>query len=393
MIKTIILTTAKATLNIIYIPIKCFKIQDKVVFLSRQFDYPNLDFTLLSEEILRLSPKTEVVFLCKKLRTGLLNKISYIGYIFVAMYHLATSKKAIVDTYIIPVSVLNHKKELEILQIWHALGAIKKFGHQTIDKFSGNKSDIAKAMNMHQNYDYVTAIGNRTADFFAEGFNIEKSKVKLIGMPRIDYILKEDLEKDASIYEKYPRLKEKKNILYVPTFRKEQINFMNEIYEKFDFENYNLVIKYHPLDKSRRNKENPINKKAVTITDKEINIFDLYKLCDIIITDYSSASLEACVLDKPIYFYVYDIDEYKEDPGLYIDLFEEMPNCTSREFDQIMNWIKQDEYDIDWVREYKNTYFHIDLSQNCTKALAEFILEGKEQNIPVTAQTAQGVQD
>jgi len=121
MIKTKILKILKAILNIIYIPIKWFKTQEKVVFLSRQFDYPNTDFLLLSEEIIKLDPKVHVVFLCKKLRAGFLNKILYIGYIFVCMYHLATAKKAVVDTYVIPVSILNHKQELEIVQIWHAL--------------------------------------------------------------------------------------------------------------------------------------------------------------------------------------------------------------------------------------------------------------------------------
>ena len=41
------------------------------------------------------------------------------------MYHLATSRACIVDTYIIPVSILKHRDELIIIQIWHALGAIK----------------------------------------------------------------------------------------------------------------------------------------------------------------------------------------------------------------------------------------------------------------------------
>ena len=119
--KTIMLNTAKAILNIIYIPIKLFKTKDKIVFLSRQFDEPNLDFMLLHDELLKSNPNIQIVFLCKKLKPGILSKVKYIGYMFVCMYHLATSKKAVVDTYVIPVSLLKHKKELEIVQIWHAL--------------------------------------------------------------------------------------------------------------------------------------------------------------------------------------------------------------------------------------------------------------------------------
>jgi len=254
---------------------------------------------------------------------------------------------------------------------------VKKFGHQTIGKKTGAKSSIAGAMDMHKNYSYAIAIGDKTKAHFSEAFNMQKDKIELIGMPRIDYILSEDAEKNETIYEKYPRLKEKKNILYVPTFRKNQVNLMNEIYEKFDFEKYNLVITYHPLDKSKKEKQNPINEKAVVIIDKDIVIYDLYKLCDVIITDYSAASLEASILEKPIYFYLYDVDKYMEDPGLNTDLFEEMPNCTSKSFDEIMGWIKQDEYNLDWVKDYRDTYFDIDLEQNCTEILAKFILEGE----------------
>ena len=374
--KVIILNILREILNIIYIPFKALKARNKIIFLSRQFDYPSLDFVMLSKEIKLKNPNIEIVFLCKKLRKGIINKIKYIGFILLSMYHLATSKKAIIDTYIIQISLLKHKESLEITQIWHAIGAVKKFGYQTIGKFSGNSKEIAETMNMHKNYNYVIATGNRTAEFFSEGFNIELDKIKLIGMPRIDYILEQNDEIKKEFYSKYPELKNKKNVLYVPTFRKDQINNMNEIYEKFDFENYNLVIRYHPLDKTKKNKGNPINEKAITIYDKNINIYDLYKFCDIIITDYSSASLEAAILEKPIYFYLYDIDRYQEDPGLNMNLFEEMPNCTSKKFDEIMNWIREDSYNLDWVREYRDTYFDIDLRENCTQNLMKLILEG-----------------
>jgi CDP-ribitol ribitolphosphotransferase len=252
-------------------------------------------------------------------------------------------------------------------------GAIKKFGYETLDKKSGSSSKMAKHMNMHKNYDYVIAPGHETAKHYSECFNIEIEKIKIIGMPRIDYILEEDIEKEEKIQSRYSKLKNKKNVLYVPTFRKDKMNDMNQVYEKFDFDNYNLVVKYHPLDKSIKNIINPVNDKAIAIYDEDINIYDLYKLCDIIITDYSSASLEASLLHKPIYFYVYDIDDYIDDPGLNVDLFKEMPNCTSKSFDEIMNWIKEDKYNIEWVKNYKSKYFNIDFNNSCTENLLNFI--------------------
>jgi CDP-ribitol ribitolphosphotransferase len=117
----VFLTVFKFILNAIYIPFKFFKTKNKVVFMSRQFDFPNLDFVLLSEKMREKDREVKIVFLCKKIRKGLLNKVSYIGFILSSMYHLVTSKICIIDTYIIQVSILKHKKKLKIIQIWHAL--------------------------------------------------------------------------------------------------------------------------------------------------------------------------------------------------------------------------------------------------------------------------------
>lgn len=117
----VFLTLFKFLLNAIYIPLKFFKTKSKVVFISRQFDSPNLDFVLLGEKMKEKDPEVKSVFLCKKLRKGLISKISYIGFMLASMYHLATSKICIVDTYIMQVSLLKHKKKLRIIQIWHAI--------------------------------------------------------------------------------------------------------------------------------------------------------------------------------------------------------------------------------------------------------------------------------
>lgn len=194
-------------LKLIYVPLKLFKIKNKVVYISRQFNHPTLDFTLIKDEIEKIDNNIENVFLTKRLEKGLFNSISYILHIFKQMYHIATAKVVIVDTYCIAVSVLKHKKETKIIQIWHALGAIKKFGYQTIGKKAGADIKIAKIMHMHENYDYVLASSKVTKQLYLEAFNIKEEQIKYIGLPRIDYIMK---KKNAQkIYEEYPRIKRK----------------------------------------------------------------------------------------------------------------------------------------------------------------------------------------
>jgi len=119
--KLLLIRFAKLLLNIIYVPFKLLKSQNKIVFISRQYDKPGTDFILIKEQIEEQNINIETVFLCKKLKNGFTNKLGYIYFIFKCMYHLATAKTCITDTYNIPISILNHKENLKIIQIWHAM--------------------------------------------------------------------------------------------------------------------------------------------------------------------------------------------------------------------------------------------------------------------------------
>ena len=74
-------------LNIIYSIFKLFKVKNKITFISRQSNTPNIDFILLSNE---LKSEYEIIMLCKTLDKGIFNKIKYIFHMFKQMYHIAT---------------------------------------------------------------------------------------------------------------------------------------------------------------------------------------------------------------------------------------------------------------------------------------------------------------
>ena len=122
---------------------KLRKTENKIVWLSRQSNEKSEDMSMLSDEISKLSPETKQVFrLCRlKDESGL--SVSYIFFILRDMWEIANAKIAITDTYSIAVSCLNHKDSLKIFQIWHALGAVKKFSLQSAGKAQGRDSRVA----------------------------------------------------------------------------------------------------------------------------------------------------------------------------------------------------------------------------------------------------------
>lgn len=366
--KNVLLKILVIFLKILYLPMKLFKVKNKITYMSRESNFETLDFKMIRQEVEKEYPEYENVILCKKIEDGIINKISYCGNVFRQMYHLATSKVIVLDTYSITACVLSHKKETKIIQIWHALGAIKKFGYQTIGTKSGSNINTAKIMCMHKNYDYVLAPSVATAKNFEKAFNVGEEKIKYIGLPRIDYILHKDEQKKNEIFNEYNISENKQIIIYVPTFRKGEEVELDELVEKIDTRKYLLVIKLHPLDL----KEYVYKQKDGVIYDTKFKSYDWLKIADKIITDYSSLSIESSLLNIPIYFYTYDLKKYQENNGLNFDFEnEEIGKYNTGNVDVLLNMIKED-YDYKALEDFKNKYISID-TNNCTKQIVEFI--------------------
>ena len=365
---SIILYIERFGMSFVYFFIKFFPIQkNKIIMLSRQSNDINIDFKMLLDEFSNQDKNIKVKVLCKEVPENIIGRIKYCFFLIICLYHISTSKVCIIDGYSIPISCLKHKKDLKIIQIWHSLGAIKQFGKQVIGKKEGSKSEISKIMKMHQNYDYVLCASDATREFYKQGFGVDESKILKLGMPRIDYLLGKDEKinkKIENLYKDYPNLKEKKTILYVPTFRQGKSVHIYDLINSVNTDEYNLIIKLHPLDKTIVDSKYTINNKYST--------FDLLKIADYVITDYSALSLETSILDnKQLYFYLYDIEDYKMDRGLNVNLREEMPNYTFSNIDDIIKNIQEDNYNFEELKKFRDKYVQT-VDTNNSKRIVEF---------------------
>lgn len=351
-------------IQLIYCVFKAFPVKCKVTYISRQSNQMSLDFLLLYKKMEQLAPQVQQVVLTKKLESGLINKLRYCFHVLAQMYHIATSKVVILDGYCIAASVLHHKKETTIIQIWHALGAIKKFGYQALDTSEGSSSSLAETMHMHANYDYVFCASRNTAKLFSEAFNTPLEKFEVLGMPRVDYIL-ENPDRNEEIHRDHPEYAGKKTILYIPTFRKKETLKLDELIRSVDTQNYNLIIKPHPLDST------VIDPKF--LVEPKYGTYDLMKFADYIITDYSATSLEASLLGKPVFFYLYDYETYVDARGLNIDPFREMPGASSRDIKTIVEIIENDSYDYKELQNFRSKYVETSGFSN-TERIAQQII-------------------
>ena len=84
------------------------------------------------------------------------------------------------------------------------------------------------------------------------------------------------------------------------------------------------------------------------------DIAELYLISDILITDYSSVFFDYANLKRPMLFFTYDLDKYRDVlRGFYIDMETELPGPLLFTNDEIIDSIKN----IDKVSEkYKDVY-------------------------------------
>lgn len=361
--------------SLIYAILKLLPVQKKVLFLSRQSNQPSLDFRMLAEKIEELHPDYRCVMLCKFIEPGLASKIGYCFHMLRQEYHLATSRVVVLDSYSILTSCLHHKKSLLVIQMWHSVGTMKKFGYSILDKPEGSSSVVAHAMHMHENYDYMLASAEAYKPHLAEGFNQPVSKIMTLALPRVELLKSAEYKEKTrkKIFERYPELDDnKKNIVYAPTFRKEareQEPFreaLESLASAIDHEKYNLILKLHPLAAQTVSAPG-------AITDTEFSTFDMFFAADAVISDYSCAIYEAAVLDLPLYFYAYDLDEYLSIRDIYMDYRNEVPGPICRTASELADALEEP-YDMERLRAFTNKYVSPE-NHDETRRIADFIFD------------------
>ena len=370
----LILYIVKVHFIIIYFFIKLFTKQRKQVYLlSRQFNSPSINYQMIIDELEKKGILYKVK--CKKVNTGINDSVRtqgnysnttgfikkvfgnlkgsaeyYFG-LYGQMVSIAQSKVIIVDGYNLPVSLLKHKKGTKVIQQWHALGAIKKFGYQSIGKVDGINPDVARILKMHAGYDYVISGSKGMNKYFAEAFNVDKKKVLPIGTPIVDFLKTTDRKTEKALYKRYPQLKDKINVLYSPTFRNKKNYNYDEIINNTDFNKVNLIITNHS-----KVEETTTDERVISINSAEFSTFDVLKLCDYVITDYSALMIDAAIINKKILLYVYDYDQYSEENGVNINMLKEFPKISSKTAKKIMGIIQNDKYDVKSFDKFKGLY-------------------------------------
>ena len=353
-------------MRLAYAPMKLRRARFRVTIVSRQSSRPTEDIALLARYLGEYHPDLEVRVLCRSMENS--SSAAYVLHMLRQMLSISVSPMVVTDGYSIPVSVLNHRKNTFVLQMWHALAAVKKFGYQTLDRPGGRSGELARLMCMHRNYDGILCPGEEIGKAFCEAFDASPEKLVIMGLPRIDLICGgEKAGEDPR--EKYGIPKDREIILYVPTFRRNAGIPVRELLEAVDPRRFSLVIHPHPLSEL----EDPqlLEEYPDAVLDRQYSSYEWLRVCSRVITDYSALGLEAALTGKPVYFYLYDVREYLQSVGLNIDPRQEISAACAESGPELKRLLSE-EYDTEALERFRDRFITID-TDHCTQKLGEYI--------------------
>jgi CDP-glycerol glycerophosphotransferase (TagB/SpsB family) len=191
-------------------------------------------------------------------------------------------------------------------------------------------SPLVKAANkvlrpqLSEKYDYILGTSRATCERFASAFGVQAQQVINGGYPRTDVLLSRDDEARFRMPEEerviaqcraYAR-EGVRVMLYMPTFR----DWRNDadrvipidwsaLDEALQAHGGALFCKLHPNDQARL--PDLAGASRIHLIPSSVDPYPILKHTDALISDYSSIFFDYLLLDRPLVFYPYDLDDYR----------------------------------------------------------------------------------
>ena len=215
-------------------------------------------------------------------------------------------------------------------------------------------------------WDYLVSPNHYSTEIFKRAFNFKQTMLET-GYPRNDYLVNfndenyiHKLKVDLGI----PR--NKKIMLYAPTWRDNE--FYGRGRYKFDIQldldkmketlgdEYIILLRMHYLIAENINVEK-YEGFVIDFSSYE-DIRDLYLVSDILLTDYSSVFFDYAILNRPMYFFTYDLESYRDTlRGFYFDFEKDAPGPLLFNTSEVIDAITSEEDEYYMKRQsFRNTY-------------------------------------
>lgn len=224
---------------------------------------------------------------------------------------------------------------VKLIQTWHGT-PLKKLGLDIENiTMPGTTTEL-----YHQNFvkeanrwDVLISPNHYSTDIFRHAFGYQ-NEIAEVGYPRNDKLANSTEPQITALKRKMGIPLNKKVIMYAPTYRDNQFfqkgkySFelpfsLKEFQERFGKDAV-LLLRMHYLIANSMDISGFENFSYDVSSYADIS--ELYLVSDLLITDYSSVFFDYAYLKRPILFYPYDYEIYKDElRGFYLDYQKDLP--------------------------------------------------------------------
>lgn len=229
---------------------------------------------------------------------------------------------------------LKKREGMVFLDTWHGT-PLKKLVFDLDDIHAASQNHKTMFRKQDKDWDYLISANPFSTDVFERAFDYPREQIIEYGYPRNDVLYAPDREQIAAEVRRELGIPEgKRVILYAPTWRD------NQFYGKGKYK-FSLALDLQRM-KEEFSKDSVLLLRThyyiadqIDLTGVEDFVYNgskyedvsrLYLISDICITDYSSVFFDYANLRRPILFYAYDYEDYKDEiRGLYISMEDDLP--------------------------------------------------------------------
>lgn len=261
---------------------------------------------------------------------------------------------------------LPRKKDQIMLETWHGT-PLKKLVFDMEDVHAVNPRYKDVVYKQSRGWDYLLSDNPFSTEKFQSCFRFDKEKILEAGYPANDPLYDPNLEERAvQIKKKLGIPLDKKILLYAPTWRDD--NYYDAGVYKFELaldlerlwkefgDEYVILLRMHYwiIDKIDLSKYSGFTYNVSAYDD----ITELYMISDICMTDYSSVFFDFANLRRPILFFTYDLDKYRDVlRGFYLDVEKDLPGPLLLTNDQVVDAIRNiDKVSAEFKEKYDDFY-------------------------------------
>jgi len=358
-------------------------VQRRVVLATSHADALGGNLAAIRDGIARDAPAVSVTALAHRSTTGARARLSGALQGVRAGYHLATASLFVVDDYYFPIYAIRPRRGTRIVQVWHASGAFKKFGHSLSGKTFGASASLLRHVRIHSNYDLCLVSSRRVAPAYAEAFGLPLDRfTSELGIPRTDVLLDDGWRsaQAAAVRRRYGIGDGKTVILYAPTFRGEEIGRARDpglldlaALQRTLGDDHVVLVRLHPFVREAARIGPGLEGFAIDVSNNP-DIHALMLVSDHLVTDYSSAIFEYALFGKPMSFFAPDLDAYERERGFYLDYRTDLPGPIFDDPAALANHLRKGAFDLERVARFREASFDLADGRATERFVAQLVL-------------------